>query len=288
MAVKVAKQWSIDFLQLRPDSPGDALAVQLLEARNVVSSYSHAVDFLAEALQNATDAIDARRRRAPADERASIPARIDIRFDCQARAFSVTDTGIGMSEADLGLVLTPNVSLKSGSQARAGTARSRGHKGVGLTFLALASNDLQIRTCDGNWRYDVAVSGGEQWVTSSGKSTKPVAQAARAAADRMFNSETYTTVSVAEFDSEDLEDDLFELGLEALVWRLRTVTAVGNTKPVFDDVPRLGSDEDIEINLTYTSSDGRTLDRERVPYRYATLEELVPSGRRLDFRRWSI
>jgi hypothetical protein len=59
MATETSNEWRIDFLEARPDTPADALALQLREARNVVSSYSHAIDFLAEALQNSADAIDA-------------------------------------------------------------------------------------------------------------------------------------------------------------------------------------------------------------------------------------
>ena len=282
MEAAPAKQWSIDFLELRPNGPADALAVQLLEAKNVVSSYSHAIDFLAEAIQNATDAIDTRRARLPKNDRESVPARIDIRFDCKARSFSVTDTGIGMSETDLGLVLSPNVSLKSGSQARPGTSRSRGHKGVGLSFLALASDDLQIRTCDGEGRYDVAVQGGKRWVTSDGQTTKPVAKASEAPADTQLDSRTYTTVTVSKFDSEDLEDDLFEIGRDALIWRLRTLTAIGNTTPIFER-RQLAADERIEVNLHYTDSSNKAMPSIEVDYRFATLEELLPEGRVVAF-----
>jgi hypothetical protein len=275
--------WTIDFLDARPDTPADALALQLREARNVISSYSHGVDFLAEALQNAADAIDTRRARAPEGDRASVPARIHIVFDCPARCFSVLDTGTGMSKTDLGLVLTPNVTLKSGREARAGTSRSRGHKGVGLTFLALASNRLELRTCDGTARFDVSVLGGQRWVDSDGESAKPIAEATASEPASELDSDTYTAVTVSEFDSEDLDDDIFELGLEDLVWRLRTVTAVGNTKPVFEGVAELPAEEHIHVTLDYTGSDGRSVKGHQVPYRYASIEELIPGGRRVDF-----
>jgi Histidine kinase-, DNA gyrase B-, and HSP90-like ATPase len=285
MATTKTDDWSIDFLEARPDAPADALALQLREARNVVSSYSHGVDFLAEALQNAADAIDIRRRRAPEEDRELVPARIHIAFDCLRRRFSVTDTGIGMSKKDLDLVLTPNVTLKSGREARAGTQRSRGHKGVGLSFLALASNHLQLRTCDGRARFDVVVHGGERWISSDGESAKPMANATASDPDTELGSETYTTVTVAEFDSEDLDDDIFELTLEELVWRLRTVTAVGNTKPLFAGVDQLPPDEHIDVTIDYTNADRRSTKGHRIPYRYASIEELVPTARRVDFNK---
>jgi hypothetical protein len=276
-------QWTIDFLSARPDAPADALALQLREARNVVSSYSHGVDFLAEALQNATDAIDTRRLRTPEKDRATVPARIHVTFDCAGRRFSVTDTGIGMSKEDLSLVLTPNVTLKSGREARAGTERSRGHKGVGLSFLALASNNLQIRTCNGRARFDVVVRGGERWISSDGESTKPIATARQRRRDAVLGSGSYTTVTISEFDSEDLDDDIFDLGIEELVWRLRTVTAIGNTKALFAGLEQLPPGEHIEVSLDYTARDKRSTKGHAVQYSYASIEELVPKARRTDF-----
>jgi signal transduction histidine kinase len=75
---------------------------QLREAENVLSSYTHAIDLLAEALQNATDAIDARSEQEPGG-----PRRIEIDFDVPARSFSVTDSGIGMSDGALQKVSFP-------------------------------------------------------------------------------------------------------------------------------------------------------------------------------------
>jgi hypothetical protein len=286
MATETSNEWRIDFLEARPDTPADALALQLREARNVVSSYSHAIDFLAEALQNSADAIDARRNRAAASqETTDVAAELHIRFDCRARSFTVTDTGIGMSRQDLDLVLTPNVTLKAGRQAREGTQRSRGHKGVGLSFLALASNYLHIRTCDGKARYDVVVRGGERWVSSGGETEKPMGEAVRNEADTALGSPTYTEVTVGEFDSEDLEDDLFDLEIDELAWRLRTATAVGHTQPLFDGVDRLPPERNITVTLDFVDARGNEVLGQDVPYKYASLEELVPAARRVDFQQ---
>jgi hypothetical protein len=160
-----------DFMGIRPQDAGTDVTRQLREAENVLSSYSHATDFLAEALQNATDAIDARRIAEP-----ECPAVIEIHFDCAARSFTVVDTGTGMSADDAQQVLSPNVTLKAGLRRRVQGMRSRGEKGVGLSFLALGSNRLTITTCDGKERTEVVVSGGNRWVTSEGKTPKPIAE----------------------------------------------------------------------------------------------------------------
>jgi hypothetical protein len=50
--------YTVDFMSGDALTAVDAEAVQHSEAKNVLSSYSSSVDFLAEALQNATDAVD--------------------------------------------------------------------------------------------------------------------------------------------------------------------------------------------------------------------------------------
>lgn len=270
---------SIDFMKTRPQQAADE-SRQLREAENVLSSYTHAVDFLAEALQNATDAVDARTEEEP-----DAPRRIDIVFDASRRRFSVADTGIGMSEEDINIVLTPNVSRKSGKFVRASSRRSRGEKGVGLSFLALASNLLEIRTCDGNQRQDVVVRNARAWVLSGGKTPKPIGEATTRAADAYGGSERYTIVTVGDLDPNLFNEDLFALSAPALRWVLRTRTAIGNTSYLFDgsdfESPR---DEDIAVELTYVSEQGQRR-RGRLPYRYATPEELVPADIVLPFSK---
>ena len=280
MAGEGVKRWEIDFLDTRPPEEVDAQAQQLREAENVVSSYSKASDFLAEALQNAADAVDARRILAIEDQ--AVVARIHIQFDRKARRFSVLDTGTGMSYADLQMVLTPNVTRKSGPQQRAATSRSRGHKGVGLSFLALAANDLRIRTCDGTGRYDVVVKGGERWVHGGGKTDKPIGKGVANKPDEMLGSPTYTMVTVGDVDFDYFDSDLFELDCDELVWLLRTQTAIGNTGTLFAEKfgATLPPETNIRVTLEYTDEQGtKTKSPIKVKYAYATPEEFVPAKR---------
>lgn len=265
--------WTTDFLTARPNQPGDLEAVQRREAANVVTSYLRASDFLAEALQNAADAVDMRTA-----EDAAAPRKIEITFDRTQRRFSIADTGVGMSRSDLEVVLTPNVTLKAGRMARSTSGRSRGHKGVGLSFLALGSNYLQIQTCDGEHRYDVVVTNGNRWLESVDDSfPKPVARGSRNQADRYLGSDRYTIVTVGDINSADFDLDLFEMELGPLEWLLRTKTAVGNTAPLWREPfnAPLSAAEDIDVGLLYTDDHGTRLDERKIPYRYATPEEYI-------------
>jgi hypothetical protein len=273
-----SKRPDINFLEIRPQQALDETR-QLKEAVNVLSSYSHALDFLAEALQNATDAIDERLARKP-----TAPARIAITFDASQRTFTVVDTGIGMSEDDARIVLTPNVTTKAGRLARVNARRSRGEKGVGLSFLALASNYLHIRTCDGKARQDVTVRGGREWVLSEGDAEKPVGEHFRDDPDRFMGSSRYTAVTVGGLDPEEFDRDLFGYEKEELVWAIRTRTAVGNTRYLFERPfsARRHANE-IDVSLTFIGSDGTKTPKEPIPYAYATPEELAPRRTVHDF-----
>jgi histidine kinase/DNA gyrase B/HSP90-like ATPase len=263
------KTKKIDFLGTRPRASVEAQR-QLHEAENVLSSYSRATDLLAEALQNATDAIDARSEAEKDAER-----RIDIEFDVGARRFTVTDTGTGISDESLQMVLTPNVTLKTGQMAVDRVGRSRGEKGVGLSFLVLASDFLHIRTCDGTERNDVVVRNANSWVQSGGQQARPEGEQTTREADELRGSERYTSVTVERINTEAFDRDLFDLGREELDWILRTATSLGNTAPLFESLGR-EQPEPIEARVCFKSGAKPEGKWSPLPYRYATPEDLVP------------
>ncbi len=243
---------------------------QLREAENVLSSYSRATDLLAEALQNAADAIDTR-----SEQDSDGPREIAIDFDTTGRRFTVVDSGTGISAKNLEIVLTPNVTLKSGRLAASRAGRSRGEKGVGLSFLALASDFLHIRTCDGENRHDLVVRNASTWVKSEGATEKPVGELIEQAPDELLKSKRYTSVTVGGVDPDAFDRDLFSLTKEELIWTLRTTTAVGNTAPLFAGLGR-EQPETIEVKLRHQGGRAKKSKWEKLPYRYATPEELVP------------
>ncbi len=259
----------------RPKKQEDANALQRREAQNVLDSYTKAVDLLSEALQNATDAIDTRRFR----DGLAAPARILITFNVAERRFSVADSGTGMSRSELELVITPNVTMKEGPLARSTTGRSRGYKGVGLSFLALACNYLEIRTCDGEHRYDVVISNGNDWVVGESKVEKPMGQGATNAPDEYLDSERYTVVTVGDINFERFNEDLFRYDVDELIWVLRTQTAIGNTAPLFrDPFGHQPEEENFDVELEYVDGAGKRPPRRPIEYSYATPEELVPAS----------
>ena len=110
----------------------------------VLESYNSNYDFLAEAVQNAVDAIEDAKIR-----RFRPPFKLLVNINLQENYVSVLDTGVGMTERDLTSALAPHVSMKADSKiiARRGDKYSyRGYKGVGLTLLAYGTDDLRLHS----------------------------------------------------------------------------------------------------------------------------------------------
>jgi Histidine kinase-, DNA gyrase B-, and HSP90-like ATPase len=260
---------TIDFLRVEPERPlEDAREVRLAE--NILSSYTRAEDLLAEALQNAADAIDERSVLSN-----NAPRRIEIVLDKKKKAFSVTDTGTGMRPRELEVVLAPNVSYKSGPLSKRPEGRSRGEKGVGLTFLVFACNQFVLETSNGEVRQRAVVKNANRWIQTEGSTARPMAKVTRFDDLKSeLDSDCYTTVTLSGIDEATFGLDLFEKSDEELIWLLRTRTAVGNTTYVFED---LGRDPEpaIDVTLVVIDEEGNRGKRLEVPYRYALPEELI-------------
>jgi hypothetical protein len=135
------------------------------EVRNVVQSYHNvasytAADIVAELLQNSLDAID--QYLAEHQEGAG---RVDVVVDCDSNLIRVVDDGCGMPELEAERLLAPGRGTK---EVRTAGTRSRGYKGVGMTFLAYGYNDLEIVTAtpDGGG-VRVSLAGGRAWVEAT-------------------------------------------------------------------------------------------------------------------------
>ncbi|MFF5298276.1 hypothetical protein ACFY5F_02855 [Streptomyces sp. NPDC013161] len=101
---------------------------------NVIKSYRNAADVITEPIRNVVDEVLA------AD---GIEDDGDVRIilDADQNTISVRDNGRGLSSADIGKWLVPDVGSKR-ADFLAGLVR--GHKGVGLTLLAYGFNFFEI------------------------------------------------------------------------------------------------------------------------------------------------
>lgn len=124
------------------------------QIRNILKSYVGFFDPFCELIQNALDAVDTRER---ALKEKGYQKRIWITIDLKKNQLSVTDNGIGFSESQFKLCLTPSISFKN-------SAETRGNKGVGATYLAYGFNYLQMGTKTPEFSSLKEIQGGREWV----------------------------------------------------------------------------------------------------------------------------
>lgn len=142
-----AETESFDPLDVSPDDPVAAIHYARNRVKNIVESYHGRFDALAEGVQNAIDAIEARWRawdgENALDEHTSVDERptLRVRIHADSNLVEFLDNGIGIPRTDVVTSLIPNVSPKGAS-----VEPTRGHKGVGTTFLAYGHHAFTIHT----------------------------------------------------------------------------------------------------------------------------------------------
>jgi hypothetical protein len=100
------------------------------------------------------------------------PYQLQVTVSLKDNTITVLDTGIGMTKEQICEAFAPSASFKDGSEIinkRGDKFPYRGYKGVGLTFLAYGTDDVQIHSRQngtiGRMRF------GKQWV--DGKRADP-------------------------------------------------------------------------------------------------------------------
>lgn len=137
------------------------------EIRNILSSYVGWFDPFCELIQNALDAVEQRY----ADEKLSnslttYAPTIRVIIDIQNNSLTVSDNGIGLNRDQFSQFLAPNFSFKSGG-------KTRGHKGVGATYVAYGFNYLQVATRTAQFSAVGTISGARKWLDDSAPSGNP-------------------------------------------------------------------------------------------------------------------
>jgi DNA topoisomerase VI subunit B len=131
---------SFDPLKAKSTADTDVAAnAQKREIKNILSSYVGWYDPFSELIQNSLDSLELRLEN---KEKNYVP-KIRITINIQDNSLNVTDNGVGLSEEQFKQFLCPDISFKSG--------KTRGHKGVGATYLAYGFNHIQVATKSGDY-----------------------------------------------------------------------------------------------------------------------------------------
>jgi len=145
---------------VQPD-PGILIASQRREIRNILKSYTGYYDLFSELFQNSLDAVEKR----CSEKEDSFEPTIWVTIDLQGKRIAITDNGCGMAESEFRQFLRPNLSFKKEGD-------TRGHKGVGATYLAYGFNHLEVATkFEGHFASGV-LKRGREWV-EDGSDTVP-------------------------------------------------------------------------------------------------------------------
>lgn len=127
-------------------------AAKKREIKNILKSYVSNYDPFSELLQNAMDAVE--RRRLAGDD---FSPKIWVKIDLRENSLEVVDNGCGFSETEFKSFLAPSISFKSGG-------KTRGNKGVGVTYVAYGFNELTIRTKNSGFSFGGSLLRGREWV----------------------------------------------------------------------------------------------------------------------------
>ncbi|MDP3799799.1 MAG: ATP-binding protein [Polaromonas sp.] len=143
-----------------------ALGALKREISNILSSYVGWYDPFCELIQNALDAVEARNaaEKAAGTEAAYQP-RINIRIDLDENALSVSDNGIGLDKEKFEQFLAPNFSFKDG--------KTRGHKGVGATYVAYGFNYMRVSTKVPGFEASGRIIGARNWLKGNASGANP-------------------------------------------------------------------------------------------------------------------
>ena len=192
------------------------------EIANVLNSYVGWYDPFCELIQNALDAVDKRRE----SEKAYVPY-IHIIVNLKENMISVTDNGVGFKESEYMKFLAPNFSFKSGRT-------TRGHKGVGTTYLAYGFNYIQIATKCPDFSAVGVMKWARHWLNDPTPAGNPKVEPDKTPVfDNKFNSIDRGTSMTIRCDVESYPKDLSWIGLDtAEGWMnvLRVQTGLGAIK----------------------------------------------------------
>ena len=131
-----------------------------------------------------------------------------------------------MSRTEFEQALAPNVSFKDFRQKQ-GARRLRGHKGVGLSYLAYGFNYIRIATRGNSELHCAEMSGARDW-TKMGVGSAPLMKAATEESN-VFDSLTRGTAVTIRLDTNSTPKSLPHLATTAAEWALilRSQTALG-------------------------------------------------------------
>lgn len=209
------------------------------EINNILSSYVGWYDPFCELIQNALDAVEARRQLELASgDSDSYEPTVSILINLDDNMLSVSDNGIGLDEQKFQQFLAPNFSFKSGN--------TRGHKGVGATYIAYGFNYMRVATKVPGFAASGRIVNARNWLSSNISGGNPKVEPDNSASpDSIYDSFDRGVSIAVRFDSSTHPKQLsWQQATDASTWQkilyiktgLGAVVADGDIKVIITAV----------------------------------------------------
>ncbi|WP_265001118.1 ATP-binding protein, partial [Komagataeibacter nataicola] len=149
-----------------PRESGQTMVGIKREINNILSSYVGWYDPFCELIQNSLDAVEFRKAlESSSGNTNNYTPHINVIIDLVENSLTVSDNGIGLDKDKFEQFLAPNFSFKSG--------KTRGHKGVGATYVAYGFNYMRISTKIPGFARSGKIVGAKNWLKDSAPSGNP-------------------------------------------------------------------------------------------------------------------
>ena len=240
----------------------------------VLESYNGTYDVLAEAIQNAVDSVEDAALLGLSKPLGTIVVGVNLAENW----ISVMDTGVGMSPDQVCEAFVPGKSFKADPAiiVKRGTAKYRGYKGVGLTFLAYGTDDIVLHSKKDGILTRGRMQYGRAWATGERIEIANVTRDDSLSPLDKVDRGTYIRVA---FSASTRPKSLNRLASDPRAWVtvLRTRTAIGQILLHAEPVTKL----QVTLNVTDTKGAVKTfsIDPE---FHYPHLVERRPPFRFLD------
>ena len=200
------------------------------QIRNIVDSYNHDWDLLAELAQNSVDAITLQK---------PIRGQISLVIDACDKRIVFEDNGCGISPTELPDLLAPFSTGKLGNESLIG------QKGVGISFVIFSSSRFEIETHHPEGSCRASISGAWAWIDAQTN------ELPKLSIEQIETKDSFGTKVTLSLPSES-HHDFFEYSYDQLAMILRTRTAMGDVGTIW------GQDPDKSVSLTFKDPNGET------------------------------
>lgn len=204
------------------------------QIRNIIDSYNHDWDLIAELSQNSVDAIELEN---------PVKGHMSLEIDAQNKKIIFKDNGCGISPDSLPELLAPFSSDKFGE------SNLIGHKGVGISFVIFSSSNFEIESHHDDGSSRATINGAWAWIDAQ---TEKLPKLNVEEIEPRPKRGTRISITLP----SESENDFFKFSFAQLEMVLRTRTAIGDTKTIWGKKPNK------DVLLVFKNLNGEDYEKE--------------------------